>query len=221
MYSHPNCSYYLLVCSDRIMLLWICVALMLNSFIYCIHSLEANKNVNASSSTEIHKNESEVESNVSDQFDEKIKHENWKNMNDAARKAKKRFTKRSSNSILNTTGGVYCPKIPVLKNGYESKGRGVIPTIITRNTCAFDCLFQIFAACYVDVPSIKTIIDGSDSKFACLIKNAINIGNINKTYTERNMLLFEIYNDSEHLRYVTENIVEINCISSFDEVLCK
>lgn len=137
-------------------------------------------------------------------------------MNDEARKPKKKFPKRSINSILNT--GDYCAKIPVLKNGYTSFG---IPTITTRNTCAFDCLFQIFAACYVDVPSMKSIIDNSEGKFALLVKNAVNIGNMKATYTDRNLLLLEIYNDKRHLRYVTDKIIEIDCVSSFDEVFRK
>lgn len=94
----------------------------------------------------------------SDSFEGKMnKQENFRGQNEDAKKPKKRI-KRCQTSILNPRTE-YEIQIPILSNGFQNKvGK---PITITINTCTFDSVFTIYAACYVDVPEFELDVDSA------------------------------------------------------------
>lgn len=122
--------------------------------------------------------------------------ENWKDQNVDAKATDLRHvparTFRSQNSILNTQPNSFDP-IPMLMNGGKSKRIDDIPVIYSTQTCAFDSIFQLCAACYADSARFKDEINKSESSFAKFLKLTMTADEEDQIDTMRNFLLTQLY----------------------------
>lgn len=140
--------------------------------------------------------------------------ENWK---DKTRKkpVKNRQPKRgnrSQYSILNLDA--YCQRVPLLANGSQISTKG--HAFILSNTCAFDCIFSIYAAAFLDFQSIRVKFETNDCNFAKFVTKTIN-GKKNGVNEARSRLLFEIYSTNsiyKHTITSDENVTMLNCFTA-------
>lgn len=152
----------------------------------------------------------------SDEFDEKFnKFENFGGYNED-RPVKK--IHRSKTSILNPQMALSQP-IPLLKNGHTSTKS--LPKIITSQTCAFDTYFHLFAACYVDIPPFKNLVDesaeDSSDSLSSLIRSLFDAKET-ETMNKRNALLRKYYDCDPFMKHITTRQVEIKCNSTLHYV---
>lgn len=182
-----------------------------------------------------------------DDFDDKLKHENFMGQNDDAKKELTRFKGRTKFSILNPKSAPVVP-IPMFKNCFTvSMGKR---QVITYQACAPNSIVHVFLALYKDSGKVKNEIDGLDDAFSTLIKTTINEQIIDKAYKLRANLLVDCYsaycnafddhiketmaksNDidyiaqmkeklirSDHFKTEDDNIISLNCDQSLYTVL--
>lgn len=134
--------------------------------------------------------------------------ENWRNKNlDVAKPFKPR---RSQNSILVPSKD--CSRLPVLKNANTWRARKTNQPVITSNTCPFDTLFQLYAACYFDSKSFRELADrNTSSGFIRLLVEFCKLGNIEVILEQRQQLLLAVFHDRvETIR----NIRKLDCLMS-------
>lgn len=136
--------------------------------------------------------------------------ENWggKNKPPATKKTRKRQSILEPHDLRRNNAGV-----PILKNGHSSK-RG----LVTVSTCAFDCIFSIFACAYADFDFFEEFITTRcDHNFLFgFIKKCVDSKTRSvsaQMYEERNQLLKRIYSDSYYKSCVTQtnNLTYIDC----------
>lgn len=84
---------------------------------------------------------------------------------------KLRRSNRSVNSILEKAKP-FSSNLPILPNGGTTKGNMKVPTIISHNTCAFDSLYQVYAAFFKDIKEIQNDINQSESPFDKFIRDS-------------------------------------------------
>lgn len=114
--------------------------------------------------------------------------ENWRGKN-VELKETALNTRRGENSILNPSDFVSRQNVPILANGYTTRA----PVTITRQTCAFDSIAQIFAVLYVDNEEVRKRFEPDVSGFAYSLKLIFSDGCNKKTYENRNSLLLRIF----------------------------
>lgn len=133
----------------------------------------------------------------------------------------KSILKRSRRSILNLSP---CFKTaPVLLNGFRKIGeKGHIT--ITSNTCAFDSLFSVFAAAYLNSLSIKQTFDRADSVFIKFIKDACSLSvEKEKVYTDRTTIIRNILTSHKYKNAIKidENVTSVNCMTGLSSFFAK
>lgn len=121
---------------------------------------------------------------------------------------------RSKFSILNPQNILTCQRVPNLSNGFVGGG------MATKNTCAFDCIFSLFACLYSDYGKFKQSVDGNikSSTLCALIKKVMMHPKklkleifSKKIYTERNKMLYNLAGKSGK---VTE-LTSLDCEAGF------
>lgn len=111
--------------------------------------------------------------------------------------------------------------IPILKNGGKSKKSGDIPVIFSTQTCSFDSIFQLIAACYAESPPFKKDIDENETDFAQLLKLVMTSKDEQRIDAMRNHLLTELYPERvKHIRNMLTIDVE-TVITDMYAKLCK
>lgn len=140
--------------------------------------------------------------------------ENWKNKNEDIKPPVQQFkrVKRGRNSILNPTDSLLNHSdIPLLSNGNIVKEKGLISA---SNTCAFDSLFQVFAAQFSCDPTFADKVQKDDSVFSNFIKDVFSGEKSNyDIYSKRAEILFgltpekNIKNCTDRLSIDAENSV--------------
>lgn len=92
--------------------------------------------------------EGDIKQTKTELFDEECKahEENWRNKNIDAKVKKTQQTNRCKTSILNPAKPLN-RFIPILKNGHRTIGTKKSYGIVSSQTCPFDSIFQLFAAC--------------------------------------------------------------------------
>lgn len=139
-----------------------------------------------------------------DDFDEKVKHENWMCQNDDAKRPLKTFSQRSQFSILNPQNAS-AQAIPMLKN--HSTANVGKKHVIISHACAPNSLTHVFFAIYADSDKAKAEIDALDDRFSMMIKTAINSEKIETVYKMRAEFLVDCYDNycqerDDHLKNV-------------------
>ncbi|KAB0803042.1 hypothetical protein PPYR_00012 [Photinus pyralis] len=132
---------------------------------------------------------SPIASNENEAVD--IIEETWRNKNPGS-SVLPIASRRSKRSILNPTIPL-CKKVMLLKNGFVQRGRS--QTLQTFNTCAFDSIFHVYYALFVDYEHVRNAIDKlkGESLFAEMLSDTVNkiptkklVSNL---YIKRNKLL--------------------------------
>lgn len=148
--------------------------------------------------------------------------ENWKNK---ARKTppkkaiKSTRSHRSHNSMLNLHS--HCMQAPLLPNGSDLRRKG--HSFIISNTCAFDSIFSIYAAAYLDFRSISIRMDEHECVLAEFIAKSIK----NKGYKfheARADLLYNIYASNTEYKDAIRgdsNITTLNCFTALGPFFMK
>lgn len=146
--------------------------------------------------------------------------ENWKNLNkDAPSQSvltlRKTFpqSKRSKRPILNPQNVTVSMDIPIFSNGFTGAG------LQTKNTCAFDCLFSMFACIYSDYSKYQASVDANQSSDLCkFIKNVMAQKKINRSnYVDRNKILFGLAGQTEKMTKLTA----LDCWTGFGELFAQ
>lgn len=145
---------------------------------------------------------------IEDDFDDKLKQDQWMGENDDAKKPLKKFSKRSHFSILNPQNAPLI-KIPILKNSHTIK-KGQRSVIVTQ-ACAPNSLTHVFFAIYTDSEKIKKEFDALYDPFVTIIKTAINSRKIDTVYKLRADFLVDCYKKycaemDDHVKGLIANI---------------
>lgn len=143
--------------------------------------------------------------------------ENWRKKNVDAEKVTHKQTKRCATSILEPSKP-FCKHVPILKNGYCYSGSKKVATTITTMTCAFDSIFQVYAAFYTDISMVKAKFDVERADFTSLVKDLF-YHDIGEIYKRRNDLLIEFLPES--VIKMKNNIQELNCEISINPMFLK
>lgn len=100
-----------------------------------------------------------------------------------------------------------------MKNGNSWNARKTNQPVITCNTCTFDSLFQLYAACYFDSKSFKELADkNTSSGFIRLLVEFCKLDKIEVILAQRQQLLHTVFHDRvETIR----NIRKLDCHMSF------
>lgn len=156
-----------------------------------------------------------------DSFDDKLeKFENFRGLGDDPKKPAKKM-KRSASSILNPLN-IRKDAIPILSNGYSNPtGK---PTIVTEHTCTFDSIFQIYAACYVDIENFDMIVESdlASNMFGDLIHTFFSDDGKRKAiYNKRNKVLYSYFNNKTFLKTISKDLIHIDCECTFDYIFRK
>lgn len=141
--------------------------------------------------------------------------ENWRNKNIDAKVKQTQRTNRCKTSILNQAKPL-SRFIPILKNGHRTIGTKKNTGIVTTQTCPFDSIFQMFAACYADLTSFASKVDQDDSMFSTLIKNLFSESEV---YNLRNELLLNLF--PEKAISFECKLKAIDCETSVHHLLTK
>lgn len=184
-------------------------------------NMKAENRSNYSTSSEYFDSNEEEDEYASDSLDEKLnKYENFRGLADEITKPGKRI-KRCASSILNPVKNCKA-NIPILSNGYTNPTGN--PKVVTENTCAFDSVFQVFAASYIDVHHFDNIIkDNAPTHLLCDMICTLfdNNSKQNSVYIKRNKLLLEYFTGKPFLEKITKNLISINCHCTFDYIFQK
>lgn len=128
--------------------------------------------------------------NESDEFDGRLKQDEWKGKNDDAKSERKKFAARITTSILNTAEQCR-PSIPILQNGSNLKNKSSKRTEIITQACSFNSLFHIYCAVYTDYAPFKRMVDASKCDLALLIQLVIKDRTIDVCHLKRGEILIK------------------------------
>lgn len=123
---------------------------------------------------------------------------------------------RSTHSILDKDKP-FSAHIPILPNGGTTKGNKKQPTIISSNTCPFDCLYQIFAAFYKDFSQIQKRFNESDREFDKFIVESFQKKEMTELVDHRNKLFCTLF--AEKVFHGEKNMKSIDVFMTVNEML--
>lgn len=97
-------------------------------------------------------------------------------------------------------------------NANLCKKRRVKNPRLTQNTCAFDTIFQLYAAAYMDSPKFKKYADkDTTSDFIELVKSFCDWGRMEEVQDGRETILYSIFEEKVKIR---RRILELDCYMS-------
>lgn len=120
-------------------------------------------------------------------------------------------TRRCQDSIIEPSR--HAVKLPVLKNANLWIKKKTSHPEITRNTCSFDAIFQLFAAGYVESMGFKQLADrNTTSEFIkLLIWFCKGSKNMDQLFRHRELILHAAFTDQVTRKH---EILELDCYMS-------
>lgn len=145
-----------------------------------------------------------------------VSQEIWRDKNvDVIESKKPVKPNRSRHSILEAAKP-FSAHIPILPNGNTTVGNKKKPTVICRNTCTFDALYQTYAAFYKDIPKFANIIENSELEFDVLVKSSFNVEKEEEIIELRNDLICSTF--PEKIVFGPENTRTIDAYMCMNEM---
>lgn len=158
-----------------------------------------------------------VDDQISDGFEDILKFENseenepqekWKNQNIDIKP--KSTTRRCKTSILEPIKD--SSTLRVLMNANLCKKKKVNSPRLTHNTCSFDTIFQLYAACYSDSSKFKEFADkDTSSEFIKIVKSFCNCERMEVIVKERETLLYSAFDKQVKIQ---RKFLELACYMS-------
>lgn len=131
-----------------------------------------------------------ADSETDDKFDEKLKHDIWKSINEGKQPRSKKLN-RCKTSILNPDTS--SEQIPIFPNKFEIKGEKGAKNVEAQRMCAFNSILHFHLACYADILSFKSQVDENDGKYFEIIRRAMTEGITKAVHKEKINFILECY----------------------------
>lgn len=131
--------------------------------------------------------------------------ENWRRQNLDLTAIPK--TKRCRNTILEPIKS--SKKLRVFPNANLCDQKKTNNPVLTHNTCSFDAIFQLYAACYMDSQQFKEFADKCEtSEFMDLLRRFCNWEKMDSLIIARQKLLHEAFDEKVQ---INRKILELDC----------